>query len=168
MPSDLRHALRGLRRSPAYALTAIACLALGIAANTAVFSMVNAILLRPFPFAGGERLTSLYATAPDGELYGLAMEDVQELRASTRAFDAVEGVSGRGRIIIGEQTYEAIKRDDANLATTCIEQLSKSLKGFHEAVKHYEVPWKPSSDAAGTKGVPTASAAPSATEPVKT
>lgn len=54
---DLRHALRGLRRAPAFAAVAIATLALGIGANTAVFSVVDAVVLRPLPFSRPDRVT---------------------------------------------------------------------------------------------------------------
>ncbi len=56
MLADLRHALRGLLRQPAFALTVVATLGLGIGANTAVFSAVHALLLRPFPFTEPDRL----------------------------------------------------------------------------------------------------------------
>jgi len=59
--SDLRYALRQLRRAPAFAAAAIATLALGIGANTAVFSVVNAVVLRPLPFPDSGRLISVQA-----------------------------------------------------------------------------------------------------------
>ena len=53
----------------------------------------------------------------------------------------LEGASGRGRILISEQTFREIERDDPDLAATCREQPLLELKGFRERVKAYEVPW---------------------------
>lgn len=67
MPSliqETRLAARSLRRSPGFAAAAIACLALGIGATTAIFSVVNSVLLRPLAYQQPERLTRLYTEFP--------------------------------------------------------------------------------------------------------
>jgi class 3 adenylate cyclase len=54
----------------------------------------------------------------------------------------LEGLSGRGRIVISESTYQALQRDDPDLAASCRELPPAHVKGFRTAVKVYEVPWK--------------------------
>jgi class 3 adenylate cyclase len=55
----------------------------------------------------------------------------------------LESASGRGRIFVGQATYEQLLRDDPALASTCVELPPRDLKGFRAAVKAYEVPWRP-------------------------
>ncbi len=67
---DLRYALRGLRRAPAFTVTALLAIAVGTGAATAVFSVVDHILFRPLPYADAGRLVSFGISAPivdDGE-----------------------------------------------------------------------------------------------------
>ena len=63
---DVKHALRMFVQSPAFALAAVAALTLGIAVNTAIFSVVNAVLLRPLPFPQSDRIVFYMSTGPNG------------------------------------------------------------------------------------------------------
>src|ERR1700729_312663 len=77
---DLRFALRTLRRTPAFPLAAIGTLALGIGATTAIFSTVNAALLRPLPYAQAEDLYSVRTTLTDGRPTTGLVSPVEVLR----------------------------------------------------------------------------------------
>src|SRR5436309_4899634 len=71
LTQDLRYSLRTLKKSPGFAAAAIGILALGIGANTAIFSVVDAVLLRPLPFADASRLTRVLHVPPPEHFPGL-------------------------------------------------------------------------------------------------
>jgi putative ABC transport system permease protein len=89
---DLRHAARSLRRTPGFAAVAIATLALAIGANAAIFSVVDAVLIRPLPYGHADRLLFLGAIAPGSELpreFGLFDEGVVHYREQSRLIEDI-------------------------------------------------------------------------------
>src|SRR5690349_12232249 len=69
--NDLKHGCRLLLKTPGFALSAIIVLALGIGANTAIFGIVNGVLLRPLPYANPDRLVQLWHTPPQQQFPGV-------------------------------------------------------------------------------------------------
>ncbi len=80
---DLRHSLRMFRQSRAFTIAAIAALSLGIAANTAIFSVVNAVLLKPIPFPDPDRLVMFVNTSPQGSGSAASPAKFQHWRQQT-------------------------------------------------------------------------------------
>ena len=70
--ADLRYAFRVMSRTPSFAVAVVSVLALGIGANTTIFSIVNAVLLRPLPFEEPERLVRIFTRTPGGRLFELS------------------------------------------------------------------------------------------------
>ena len=94
--TDLRYALRGLRKSPGFALVAILTLTLGIGANSAIFSVVNGVLLRPMPYHESDRVAAVWLEYVNAE-NGLSREipasepEYLEFREQSTAFRDVAG-----------------------------------------------------------------------------
>jgi putative ABC transport system permease protein len=84
---DVRYALRGLGRSPGFTAAAVVSLALGIGANTAVFSIIDAILLRPLPYRDPGHLVRLFETESAPGQYPFAEPDYVDWRAQNRTFE---------------------------------------------------------------------------------
>jgi putative ABC transport system permease protein len=84
---DLRYALRTLRKNPGFTLVAILTLALGIGANTAVFSVIDSVVLRPLPFANADRLVWFNGKFSLSDLADVSPPDFLDYRASNQSFD---------------------------------------------------------------------------------
>jgi putative ABC transport system permease protein len=89
MLNDVRYAFRLMRKAPAFTVVAVATLALGIGANTAIFSVVNAALLNPLPFPDGDRLVVVSETVKRDtvERRALSYPDYRDYRDRTSSFD---------------------------------------------------------------------------------
>src|SRR5215471_5107774 len=88
---DVRYGLRVLWKSPGFAIVAVLSLALGVGANTAIFSIVNAVLLRSLPFTHPERLVKIVASnrGVGARDIGLSVPEFDDLRSRAGVFDQV-------------------------------------------------------------------------------
>ena len=102
---DLRFGARMLLKHPSFALVAITALALGIGANTAIFSIVNAVLLRQLPYKDSERLMMLWETDPKrgGSPTGFSYPRFTFLRSQQQSFDAVAAYTTRNFSVMGPE-----------------------------------------------------------------
>src|SRR5581483_4390787 len=86
---DCRYALRQLRRTPAFTAVVIVSLALGIGANTAIFSAVDAVLLKPLPWPDADRLVIIHEALPTISYLNVAWPDYNDWRAQNHIFDSL-------------------------------------------------------------------------------
>ena len=104
IPQNLRLALRRIGKTRWFSAAIIATLALGIGINTTVFSLVNAVLLKPLPFPGGERLVIVRATTASrgDDFVDLSYPDIRDFREGTQSFEHLEAF-GRTPLTLSER-----------------------------------------------------------------
>ncbi|HEX3877047.1 MAG TPA: ABC transporter permease, partial [Bryobacteraceae bacterium] len=111
LASDLKQAFRSFRKNPAFTATAVAALALGIGANTAIFSVVNTVLLKPLPYPDADRIVVLMNTSPTGSGQGASVPKFNIWRQQTQALEDVSAydTNGPGLNLSGSDHPEQIK-----------------------------------------------------------
>ena len=112
LTQDLRYALRQLRRSPSLTSLAILTLAIGIGANTAIFSFVNAVLLRPLPYPDPDRLVSVWSGLGYSGRAPFSSFELFEVRRRTTQFDQLAGIWVTNGALPGDGPAEQIKVGD--------------------------------------------------------
>ena len=110
---DLQYGLRSLGKSPGFTAIALLTLALGIGANTAIFSIVNAVVLQPLPFHAPDRLVKIW---PDKAGTSVSKEDFLAIKNAAGSFDDVAAYSGWGFTITGNG--EPAKLEGARTTST--------------------------------------------------
>jgi len=107
---DLRYGARILMKNPSFTLIAVVTLALGIGANTAIFSVINALILSPAPMVEPERVTAIWKTPKDKRAEGyVSYLDLQDWRTRTQSFEAIAGYKPNGFIILQDEQAERIQ-----------------------------------------------------------
>ena len=114
---DLRHALRQLRKTPGIALLAIVTLALGIGANTAIFTVIESVLLRPLPYSGSNRLVFIGKDEPG--FSATSWLNYRDIRSQSRLFEDVAGYSEDVSVLETRDASQSIvaPRVSANLSS---------------------------------------------------
>jgi putative ABC transport system permease protein len=93
MLKDLRYGLRSLIKHPTFTAICVVTLALGIGANTAIFTVVNAVVLRPLPFQDAERLAMIWTARDTNQEQPLSFADYNDLKNQAKSFSAVGAAS---------------------------------------------------------------------------
>jgi putative ABC transport system permease protein len=114
---DGAHAVRQLRKSPGFALVAILTLALAIGANTAIFSVVSAVLLRPLPYPHADRLTVIWGARAGEKQILVSIPDVKEWRARNHSFEDIGIVRSQSVNLTGSEAPDRLLGSFVTAAT---------------------------------------------------
>ena len=112
--TDIRYGVRQLIKHPGFTLVAVLTLALGIGANTAIFSVVNAVLLKPLPFPAPEELVAIGGINPSEtisppRLYSLCFPDFADFREQNQSFSSMAVYRGRSLALLDEKGAQSVR-----------------------------------------------------------
>src|SRR5215213_10106864 len=105
---DIRYGVRLLLKRPGFTLIAVLTLALGIGANTAIFSVVNAVVLRPLPYANPDSLVMIWETMPGNDKRWVAPGNFIDWRKQAQAFEQIAGYSNANLNLTGDGEPERL------------------------------------------------------------
>src|SRR5687768_546058 len=108
MKRDLQFALRLLMQSPVWTAVAVLSLALGIGANTLAFSLVDGVLLKPFPYRDPERLVLLWASKNEETTRGITGPDLQDWRDQNHTFEDLDAFLGNIKFSLGSEASDTV------------------------------------------------------------
>jgi len=116
MPKDAVYGLRMLLKSPGFTVVALLSLALGIGANTAIFNVVNQVLLHPLPYPDPDRLVSVWSTIPRLGIpqFASSVPDFLDWRAQNHAFQQMAAIQGAAANMTGVGRPERIQVFEAS------------------------------------------------------
>jgi predicted permease len=106
---DLRYALRMLMKKPGFSFIVVLILALGIGANTAIFSVVNAVLLRPLPYRNPERLVTVFETGSDGKRDVMSYPNFEDYRAQNKVFEHLSAWAAQSVNLTGVERPDRVR-----------------------------------------------------------
>jgi putative ABC transport system permease protein len=108
---DVRYALRMFLKNPVFTMVALVALALGVGANTAIFSVVNTVMLRPLPFADPERLVRIWESNPEGgwPRFSASQPNFLDWRARSTMFERLAAAGGVGFSLTSSSDAEIIR-----------------------------------------------------------
>ncbi len=107
---DLRYGVRMLRTKPGFTLIAVITLALGIGANSAIFSVINALILNPPSIADSESVAAIWRTSKDKRVEGyLSYLELQDWQTQNQSFESIAGYKPNGFILLNEDEAERIQ-----------------------------------------------------------
>jgi putative ABC transport system permease protein len=99
--NDVRHALRSLRRTPAISLLAVLTLAVGIGGSTAIFTVVNSVLIEALPYPGADRIVMISEANERTRTMGVSNPNFEDWHAAARSFSAMAAWSGGRSTVVG-------------------------------------------------------------------
>jgi hypothetical protein len=105
---DIRYALRRLRATPGFTSIAVITLALGIGANTAIFTVIDAVLLRPLPYRDPAQLVLLSEHTPRFPILSVSYQNLVDWREQSQSFTAVSAVRNLGTTLTGSGEPERL------------------------------------------------------------
>jgi predicted permease len=109
MFQDVRFAFRALRTSPGFTTAALITLVVGIGSSTAIFSLLNSVVLRPLPFDRPDRLMFLAESDPGGDVFTIAWPNFLDWRRELKSFEAIAGQGAATFNVTGDGTAERLQ-----------------------------------------------------------